>query len=47
MHHEMIHRFLGSQEKNGRQSSHNAAFRKLESAYQDIHRAKEFLATKK
>jgi hypothetical protein len=47
MHHEIIHRFLGSQEKNGRQSSHNAAFHKLESAYQDIQRAKEYLATKK
>lgn len=47
MHHEMIHRFLGSQEKNGRQSSHNTAFHEWEGTYQDIQRAKEFLASRK
>ena len=47
MHHEIIHRLLGSQVKNGRQSHHNAAFHKLEGAYRDYQRAKDFLASKK
>jgi hypothetical protein len=47
MHHEIIHRMLGSIEKNGRQSHHNTAFHALERAYRDIQRAKDFLSSKK
>jgi len=47
MYHEIIHRLLGSQEKNGRQSHHNAAFHELARAYRDYQRAKDFLASRK
>lgn len=42
MYHEMVHRHLGIAEVNGRKSSHNTAFHKMEKEYAHLEKAKQF-----
>jgi hypothetical protein len=46
MYHEMVHRVLGIAEVNGRKSSHNTAFHRMEHDYAYFEKARQFFGSK-